>query len=237
MKDQLKPPRRFYRAAAIVGRDAGFGVDLDARALRTPGGALFVAPTEALAQLCADEWNAQGENIMPASMPVSQMAFATLDWTAKQREKLADYIASFGATDLCCHRAESPAELVERQARTWDPIVDWAAETLGARLLVVTGIVAAPEQQHAIAKLRAEALALDDHRLTALAQATGLAGSALIGFGVVKCWLTPDRAFRAAALDHLWSLEKWGEDEEARARVDRQHHELSQITRYLEALA
>ncbi|MEZ6022020.1 MAG: ATP12 family protein [Hyphomonadaceae bacterium] len=36
------------------------GVMLDARNLRTPGGAIFVAPTPALAVAVAAEWNASG---------------------------------------------------------------------------------------------------------------------------------------------------------------------------------
>ena len=81
---------------------------------------------------CApDEWAAQGGHIVPATMPASQMAFATLDWTAKNRDQICDYVAKFGETDLCCHRAEAPVELAARQAELWDPLVAWGAEELG----------------------------------------------------------------------------------------------------------
>lgn len=236
MTDAPVLPRRFYKTASIAARDGGYGVALDARTLRTPGGAVFVAPTQALAELCAAEWAAQGEFVVPASMPVSQLAFATLDWTAKNRDQLADYIKGFGETDLCCHRAEAPADLVAAQAAVWDPIVEWAANGLDVALPVVTGIVAARVDPAATRALRAQALALDDFHLTALSQATGLAGSVLIGFALVRGALGPEEAFAAAAFDNLWSLQRWGEDAEARARLDRQHAEFGSIGRYLRAL-
>lgn len=236
MTDAPTLPRRFYKAASVAKRDGGFGVALDSRTLRTPGGAVFAAPTEALAELCAAEWAAQGEFIAPASMPISQFAFATLDWTVKNRDQLADYVKGFGETDLCCHRAEGPSDLVAAQAAVWDPIVEWASEAMDVTLPVVTGVVAARVSESAIAKLRAHAVALDDFRLTALSQSTGLAGSALIGFGLVRGQLSPEAAFEAAAFDHLWSLRRWGEDDEARARLDHQRAEFKALGRYLGAL-
>lgn len=236
MTDAPALPRRFYETATVVENGDRYGVALDARTLRTPGGAVFMSPTRALAQLCADEWMAQAEHIVPASMPISQLAFASIDWTAKNRDQLADYVTAFGETDLCCHRADSPADLHAKQAEHWDPIVTWAGEALGVHLPVVTGIVAARVEPEAVATLRTHTLALGDFALTALSQATGAAGSVLIGFALLRDQLTADEAFLAAALDNLWSLEKWGEDDEARARLISQQAEFRAIARYVEAL-
>jgi chaperone required for assembly of F1-ATPase len=230
------PPRRFYNEASVIEAPPGFTVALDTRTLRTPGGRPFVAPTRALAALCAAEWSAQGEHIVPSSMPVSQYAFAAIDWTANSRDQLADYVASYAGTDLCCHRADSPEALARQQRAAWDPIVAWAETQLGARLPVVSGIIAADVDEETQRSLRGHAAALDDFRLTALAQATGLAGSALIGFALLRRELTAEAAFGAAALDNVWSLEKWGEDAEARARLERQRGEFEAIARFVDSL-
>ncbi len=234
--DAPKLPRRFYKTASVDECDDGFGVKLDERSLRTPGGALFAAPTRALAELCAGEWDAQDDFIVPASMPVSQLAFVTLDWTAKNRDQLCDYVIGFGETDLCCHRAEMPADLVAAQGKLWDPIVQWAGDAMAVALPVVTGIVAADVDPSTLEKLRGHAAALDDFHLTALSQTTGLAGSALIGFAFVRGELSPEQAFEASAFDNLWSLQRWGEDAEARTRLDNQRQEFEAIARYLKAL-
>lgn len=228
-------PRRFYQSASAVEAEGGFAVALDERRLKTPGGRAFVAPTRALAAAIAGEWDAQGEHIAPASMQLTQFAFAAIDWTSQSRAQRIEYVASFALTDLCCHRAHAPAELVARQAQSWDPLVAWGAAELGAPLEVVVGVIAAPNET-AITAIKAHAAALDDFRLTALTQAAGLSGSALVAFGLLRGQIDSTQAFEAGVLDDLWSLEKWGEDEEARARVERVRGEVMALGRFIKAL-
>lgn len=229
--------RRFYEAVSVVEADDGYAIALDQRSLRTPAGAKFVAPSAALAALCAEEWAAQGAQIAPASMPVTQLAFAAIDWTRPAREERAAFVAGYAQTDLCCHRAPAPQELVDRQHAHWQPVVDWAARDIDVRLPVVTGVIAADAPHGAVERLLALALALDDFRLTALTQATAISGSALIGFAMIMGQITAEDAFAASALDDLWALERWGEDEEARARLTRIRGELAVLVRFIEALS
>jgi len=197
---------------------------------------VFKAPTRALAEAVAREWEAQGERIAPVAMPLTQLAFAAIDWTPQSRDELARYVAAYAETDLCCHRTDRPAELIARQAAAWDPLVAFGAEALDVALPVVTGVIAAPADAATLARVRGHAEALDDGRLTVLAQAVGLAGSALIGFALLAGRLNAEQAFQAAALDTLWSLEHWGEDAEARAKLDTQRAEFENITRFIAAL-
>ena len=46
----LHAMKRFYKAAAVTGDAAPFGVALDGRPLRTPARALLAVPTRALAE-------------------------------------------------------------------------------------------------------------------------------------------------------------------------------------------
>lgn len=228
------PPRRFYKSVAATS--AG-GVALDTFTLRTPGGAAFAAPTAALAEAVAAEWDAQAEHIVPSTMPLTQLAFAAHDWTPKSRDQLTGYIAAYVETDLCAHRAAAPAALVARQAEHWDPLIAWAGETHHLALPVVTGIIAADLDPQIRARAAAHAAALDDFRLTALAQAAGLSGSTLIALALLDQRLDAEAAFQAAALDTLWSLEKWGEDAEARAKLDSQRAGFASLTRFIAALS
>lgn len=236
MTTRESAPRRFYKAARTNRTSDGYGVTLDGRTLRTPSQTPFLAPTRALAEAVADEWAAQGERILPASMPITQLAFAAVDARGKRDERV-EYVVAFAQTDLCCHRAEAPMELVARQAAAWGPLVAWGEEALGVSLPVVTGIIAANVPPGALARLRERTRALDDFRLTALAQATGLAGSALIGFALVEGRINAAEAFSAAALDDLWSQEHWGEDEEAAAGLERLKRDLEAVERFLRVLA
>lgn len=226
--------RRFYKTASVS--PDGAGVSLDARTLRTPGGTVFAAPTRALAEAVAAEWEAQREEIVPKRMPLTQFAFAAIDHTPHKRDELVEHVLNYADTDLVCHRADAPPGLVARQAELWDSVVDWAAATYGQAPPVVVGVVAAPPNPAAREAIGRAASAMDDFRLTALAQATGLAGSALIALAFVAGALEPEAAFEAAALDNLWSLENWGEDAEARARLDRQRAEFDALGRFIAAL-
>lgn len=226
------PVRRFYKAATVDGD----GVLLDQRRLKTPRGAPFVAPTRALAEAVAAEWDAQVEHILPRRMPITQFAFAAIDATPGRRDELARYIAKFGETELICHRAGSPAPLVKRQSDIWDPLIAWAAHELGIVLPVVTGVVAAPSNDEAIETLYAHAASSDDFYLTGLSQAAGLASSAIVAFALARGRLDNESAFAAAALDELWGLETWGEDAQARARLEHQRAEFAALGRFFAAL-
>lgn len=234
MSDQ--PLRRFYKEAGVMEDAEGFGVVLDGRGLKTQSGANFRTPTRPLAQACAKEWAAQDKHILPHTMPMTRFANVAIDVTRQRRADTVDFVIGYIGTDLCCYRAESPAALAARQAHAWDPILAWAQETHGLAPKVVTGILAA-EEGEAPARLKAHAETLDDFALTGLAHATGMAGSAVIGLALAAGRLDAASAFEAAALDDLWSLESWGEDAEARARLDRLKADFETAARFFTLLA
>lgn len=227
-------PRRFYKTATVA--DDGARIMLDSRRLKTARGNPFAAPTRALAGAIAAEWGAQGEFIIPSSMPLAQLAFTAIDHTPDRRETLVQYIAKFGETDLVCHRAASPPSLVARQTTLWDPMVVWATHDLGVVLPVVTGVVAAQVPAESLETLAAHAAALDDFQLTALAQAAGLSGSAIVAFALLRQRIDAETAFAIAALDDLYAQETWGQDAEAQDRLDSHRAEFENIARFVALL-
>ncbi len=231
-----EPVRRFYASAAAVEDAGAHSVRLDQRTLKTPSGKPLRLPTRALAEAVAAEWDAQGELIVPATMPITRYAFAAVDLMASKRAEIARDLAKYINTDLVAHRADAPPPLVARQSAVWDPIVDWGEHRLHLRIPVVTGIMPAdiPPQHRTV--LEWEIDDLDDFRAMALAQAVTLAGSILIGFAFLEGKLGAEAAFAAAALDNLWSLENWGEDAEARARLEAQRAEWIALQRFVTAL-
>lgn len=228
--------RRFYKHATTLDVDGGHGVALDERRLRTPKGAIFIAPTRALADAIAAEWDAQGEHIIPSSMPLTQLAFAAIDHTANKRDDIAAALAKYAETDLVSHRAASPEALVARQSEKWDPLIDWGHARFGIRLPVVSGIIAAAVSAEHLTMFAGEVRALDSFRATAAAQAITLAGSILIGFALIEGQLDAQHAFEAAVLDDLWSQERWGRDDAAHARLAKQRAEFETIARFVATL-
>jgi chaperone required for assembly of F1-ATPase len=230
-------PKRFYKEAGIFEDGAGYGVALDGRGVKTPGGSNFRVPSRALAKAISGEWAAQGEHILPSAMPLTQFAFASIDHTPGRRDELAAHVKKYGETDLCCHRAASPAALAARQGAMWDPLLDWARDELKLDLPVVVGVIAAQIEPSALEQLRHVTNSQDDFRLTVLAHATGLAGSAIIGLAIAYGAIDGSRAYEAATVDEHWSIEHWGEDAEARARLDRMRAEFDVLSRFIAALS
>ena len=210
--------KRFYKEARAVAAEDGFEVRLDGRVLRSPAGGRLALPSEALAAAIAGEWQAQGEKINPETMPIMSLASTAIDRVAIQRGEIVEEILRFAETDLLCHRAEAPDELVRRQAETWQPLLDWAAQDLGAPLTATTGILAVAQPPQSLAALRRAVEALDDLALTALSVAVAAAGSLVIGLALLRGRLDPEAAFDAAELDASYQIELWGEDPEATRR-------------------
>lgn len=214
----LSAPRRFYKTATSTPVDGGWGIQLDGKPLRSPAKRPFVLPTDVLAQAIAGEWQAQGEKIEPSSMPLMQFAATAIDRLADDPKALIEEVAGYGHSDLICYRAEEPPELVRRQEETWQPLVAWAAERYDVALNVTRGIMAVEQPAHARATFRRVLEACDLFALTALAGATGSAGSLVIALALVEGHLEPDAAADAALLDELFQAEKWGSDPEAERR-------------------
>ncbi len=207
--------KRFWTTAAVAPVEAGFAVELDGRGVRTPAKAPLVLPTEALAEAVAGEWAAQEGEVKPLTMPFTRSANAAIDKVRVQKGEVADMLAAYGDADLVCYRAEAPQELMERQAARWDPVLDWAEAALGVRLQPRQGVMHAPQEAAALARLREAVHEMSSFRLAAFHDLVSLTGSLLLGFAVARDWRPADEIWRLSRLDEDWQEEQWGPDEEA----------------------
>jgi chaperone required for assembly of F1-ATPase len=225
--------KRFYRRAATAAGDGGTVIVLDDRPVRTPARRHLVAPTPTLAEAIAAEWGAQGEEIRPAEMPLTRMATTALDLLPTRRGDAIEEVAGYGETDLLCYRADRPPELVLRQRRAWQPLLDWAEATFGARLAVTDRALPVAQPEPALARLREAVAASDDWSLTGLHAATTALGSVVLGLALRERRLTAEAAFGAGLLDELFEVEQWGEDPEAGARRERLRREVEAAERFM----
>lgn len=213
--------KRFWKAARVEQVEGGWLVRLDERPVRTPARRLCVVPVAAMADGIAAEWNAQGERIDPLSMPLTRAASTCLDRVLPELESVQRQVAAYGGTDLLCYRAPEPAELAARQARGWDPLLDWAADALGARLAVGEGVMHVAQPPETVERLADEVRALDGWELTAVSELTTLSGSLVLALAVCHGRIDAAEAWRLSRIDEQWNIEQWGEDAEAAAQAAR----------------
>ena len=213
------PIKRFYATADVREADGLHALTLDGRAARTPGKRPLAARRRALMLKVADEWARQGETVDPSDMPLTRLVNSALDGVANTMEETRAEIVRYAGADLLCYRAEAPELLAERQRAAFDPVLDWAAVALGARFACTAGIVHVQQPAEAIEAVRAAVAAFDDPvALAALSVIAALTGSAVLALAVAHGFVTPDEAWRIAHTDEDFQIERWGEDEEAKAR-------------------
>ena len=227
--------KRFYEHASTAPDGELHAVRLDDKPVRTPAGRLLAAPTRRLAEALAAEWEAQHDVIDPAKMPLTRLVNSIIDGVSDRAAPVADEIARYLASDLICYRAGSPRGLVERQARHWDPIVEWAGDVLGARLSLGEGVVHVTQPEAALAAAGA-AIPRDPWRLGAIHSVTTLTGSALLALALAQGRITADEAWTAAHVDEDWNMEQWGHDELSLERRAYRYAELQAATTVLQNL-
>lgn len=233
--------RRFWtqadiRAGGSEGAD-GWQVMLDGRVLRTPGRQVLSLPTRALARAIAAEWDAQGEFVQPATMPLTRAANSAVERVTPQHASVAAMLAEYAQTDLLSHRAEAPAELVATQAREWDPLLDWLDNRFGARLAVTAGVMPVAQDKQALARLEHAVLGLGPFSLTALHDLVVLPGSLVLGLAVTEGRIGVDDAHRLSRIDEDHQARIWGHDPEADAVAARRSEALHMAWKFWDLLA
>lgn len=213
-------PRRFYKKTGFAPAEGGFRLTLDGRSANTPARNPLTLPSQALAEALAAEWAAQETEINPATMPLTRLANTAIDGVRPRMEAVADDLCAYAQTDLLAYRAAEPDRLVTAQGQAWDPVLDWAYETFGARLILSEGVMHVTQPPQAVQALSDAVRRVDDpFKLAALHTLTTLTGSLILALAVLRGRLDPAEAWAAAHVDETYQAAVWGRDEEAEARL------------------
>lgn len=215
-------PKRFWKTVTLEQGEGGYRILLDGKPAKTPGRAVLASPTQAIAQRMHAEWEAVGERLDPAMLPMTKLINVALDQADGSRGAILDDIAAYAGSDLVCYRAERPEGLVDRQSTVWDPYVQRLATHHHIEMKLAAGIVHVNQKPETLAAIRALAdqRAIDAQALVALHLATTLLGSAVLALALAEPGGCDGRAqaiWLASYVDEDWNRDQWGEDEEATA--------------------
>ena len=212
--------KRFWKEVHVEAQEDGFSILLDTRAVKTPAKQSLTVPSRAFADAIAAEWQAREEVIDPLSMPFTRSANAALDKVAVQQAEVADMLAAYGDSDLLCYRAEHPKRLADRQSENWDPVLEWAAKTYGARLHARAGVMHVPQEADALERLSREVHGLNIFQLAGFHDLVSLSGSLILGLAATRDAWPIEELWQLSRLDEIWQSEEWGKDEEAEAMAE-----------------
>ena len=233
-----EPVKRFYKDVEVRDADGRHALALDGRFARTPARNRLAAASRPLMLWVAEEWARQGETLDAADMPLTRLLNAAIDGVALKMAETRAEIVRYAGSDLLCYRAEASETLAERQRKTFDPVLDWAARTLGASFALTAGVMHVDQPPEALAAVREALESFDDSAaLAALSAMTTLTGSALLAIAVARRFLTPAEAWAAANVDEDFQNELWGVDAEAATRRAARWREMEAAAAVLEATA
>ncbi|WP_424136880.1 ATP12 family chaperone protein [Roseomonas chloroacetimidivorans] len=229
--------KRFWDQAAVQQMEAGWGIALDGRPLRLPGGTTLHLPSLPLAEAVAAEWDAaggaKGREMTMEEVPLTRLVGTAVDRIAPDPAPSAAAIAEYGESDLLCYRAED-RRLAALQAENWQPILDWAALQYDAPLRITTGIVHVAQPPDSLRALHAAVAAHSPFGLSALGIAVPAMGSLVLGLALSAGRVDAAEAHRLAALDETYQESFWGADAEALERRARIAADIALAARLLE---
>jgi len=168
-------------------------------------------------------------------MPLTRLANSVVEGVVDRVELVTDDLAKYFETDLLFYRAGHPEGLVEKEAQHWDPVLFWAADTLGAHFILGEGIVHVRQPDNAVEAARS-ALPLDPWSVAAVHVVTTLTGSALLALALAHGTRDPDQVWDAAHVDEDWNRDQWGVDEEVAARRAAREIDFRAAVRILRAM-
>ncbi|SDA20596.1 Chaperone required for the assembly of the F1-ATPase [Methylobacterium sp. UNC378MF] len=229
-------PRRFYTEAGFSEDADGFRLTLDGRPANTPARNPLQLPSRTLAERVAAEWATQEAVIDPARMPLTRLANTAIDGVTPRMAAVAADLCAYAGTDLLAYRAGDPDRLVAAQAAAWDPILAWARDEFGARVILSEGVMHVAQPADTIQALSAAVTGVTDpFQLTGLHTLTTLTGSLLIALAVLRGRLTPAEAWAAAHVDETFQAAVWGRDAEAEARLETRRTEFEAAAAFVGA--
>ncbi|MCE2762836.1 MAG: ATP12 family chaperone protein [Alphaproteobacteria bacterium] len=233
--------KRFWEAALAVPRHEGdYGVVLDGRPLRLPGGSILTTESRALAEAIAEEWHraggAKGGEMRQEDVPLTRILGAVQERIAPDPKPMVEGLAKYGETDLLCYRAVDH-RLATRQAEAWNPLLEWAALALDAPLSITQGLMPMPQAPESLAALQAAVARHDAAGLAALGVAVPALGSLVLGLALSLGRLDAEEAHRLAIVDEVFQEEFWGSDAETAARRAERLDDVKLAARFIALMA
>ncbi len=229
--------KRFWETVSLSRTDAGHTVLLDGKPMNLPTGTRLLVGPEALAEAIAEEWRTAGGGVGGAmsfnDTPLTRLAGTAQERIAPDPLPTIDAIARYGESDMLCYRAPSPRPLVDRQTQDWQPWLDWAALTYDAPLRVGEGIAYVRQHQDSIAALRRAVASYGPYMLAGLGIAVPSLGSLVLGLALAEGVLDAEDAHRLGALEELFEVEQWGDDEDGAARRESVRQDILMAARFM----
>lgn len=203
--------KRVYKLASHTKTEDGWVIQLDGKSVKTPSGQPLAAPNRAIADAIVREWSEQKDEIVPDSMPITQILNTAID-RMRERDAMTKTLLGYLDTDLLCYRVKEPVEISKRQKEGWDRWLTWFDEHFESPLEVTFGIEALKQDSDTHKQIWNYIEALDEYYFAILQIVTALSGSIVLGLAFLEHEAGPEEVYNAAELEEIYHSELAGEN-------------------------
>lgn len=232
--------KRFYTLVSQTKTEDGYVVQLDGKSVKTPLAQALAAPNRAMADVLVAEWSAQEDQVVPDSMPITQILTTAID-TMRDRDAMTKSLLKYLDTDLLCYRVKEPQEIAKRQKENWGRWLTWFDEHFESPLEVTYGIEALKQDEDTHKQIWNYLEALDEYYFTVLQIVTSLSGSIVLGLAFLEHEATPEDVYNAAELEEIYHSEiadeaTYGGDPVQEKRQAKMRRELDACKKFMDLL-
>jgi len=227
--------KRAYTLVSHKKTDDGQVIQLDGKAVKTHLKQDLAAPTKALADAIVAEWAAQGETVIPDTMPLTQILTTAID-RMRERDAITNTLTGYLDTDLLCYRVREPEILAKRQAEIWGGWIAWFDEHFESALKTTFDLQTIKQDYGIHRRIWNYIEALDEYYFAVLNIAASTTGSIVLALAFLQGDATPQQVFDAFYLEEDYHAELAGgghapQEEKKRAAI---RHALEHLRRFVE---
>ena len=209
--------KRFYTIVSTAKANGGYHILLDDRPVKTKDGVFLCAGNEQIATRVMQEWAEQKEDIIPETMPFTQILNTKIDRVSKERDAMTASVLKYLDTDLLCYCAAEPEVLAKQQQEKWKPWLDWFEQDFGCVLKTTTSLIALTQSKKAHEAAASYVKTLNDDYFTILQLVTSVSGSLILAMALTHGAASAQQIFEACFVeetfkDTLYNAEKYGAD-------------------------
>lgn len=209
--------KRFYTTVSVADHNDGYCIMLDGRSVKTKSGDVLSTSVIGIADHVAEEWRAQGENIIPYTMPFTQILNTKIDRVLSHRAEMSAVLLKYLDTDMTCYPCAEPEELYDLQEKHWRPWRVWCGDTFGGVLLTTSGLSAVVQPKVLHDNIASYVHALSDDHFTLLQIIAGACGSLILALAFIDGRATVYDLYDASFVeenykDTLYDSDKYGDD-------------------------
>ncbi|PWZ00731.1 ATP12-domain-containing protein [Testicularia cyperi] len=213
--------RRFWKNVTLEEQPSagGFKICLDGRAIRSPGGGEIVIPSERklLAAAIAHEWQEQGNQLKPHTLPLTSLAARALEGCSnpQDRAQIESDLLRYLENETVCFQESQPTALVQLQDEHWTPLISHINSTFDVDIEPFQGLLGNSHSDKVMQTFKSHLEALDSFDLAAFERSVMISKSFLISVALIQGHLDVEKACQAAQVEVQSQINRWGEVEDS----------------------